>query len=208
MDARATGETSRMTFSSPIDDRYFEDYVEGDVHVFGSAVVDADEQLAFSRKYDPQSIHVDPAAADKGPGGIIASGWYTGCLMMRMLVDHFLTHNASMASPGVDELRWLKPVRPGDVLSVRATILEGDAVAVEARPRRGDDAHRSAQPARRGGDTAHRRQHHGTAAGDVSRSILDGNAETRLIPAKAGIQIDTLTTEYGPLAFRGERSVW
>jgi acyl dehydratase len=136
MDVRVTGEASRMTFSSPIDDRYFEDYVEGDVHVFGSAVVDADEQLAFSRKYDPQSIHVDPAAADKGPfGGIIASGWYTGCLMMRMLVDHFLTHNASMASPGVDELRWLKPVRPGDVLSVRATILK--ATPSRSKPDRG-----------------------------------------------------------------------
>lgn len=125
-----------MTFSSPIDDRYFEDYVEGDVHIFGSAVVDAEEQLAFSRKYDPQSIHIDPAAADKGPfGGIIASGWYTGCLMMRMLVDHFLTHNASMASPGVDELRWLKPVRPGDVLSVRATILK--ATPSRSKPDRG-----------------------------------------------------------------------
>ena len=125
-----------MTFSSPINARYFEDYVEGDVHNFGSAVVDADEQMAFSKRYDPQSIHTDPAAADKGPfGGIIASGWYTGSLMMRMLVDHFLTHNASMASPGVDELRWLKPVRPGDVLSVRATIMK--ATPSKSKPDRG-----------------------------------------------------------------------
>ena len=125
-----------MTFKSPIDARYFEDYVEGDVHTFGAAVVDADEQMAFSKRYDPQSIHIDPAAADKGPfGGIIASGWYTGSLMMRMLVDHFLTHNASMASPGLDELRWLKPVRPGDVLSVRATIKK--AAPSRSKPDRG-----------------------------------------------------------------------
>jgi acyl dehydratase len=125
-----------MTFSSPIDQRYFEDYVEGDVHIFGNAVVDADEQMAVSNRYDRQSILIDPAAEDRGPfGGIIASGWYTGSLMMRMLVDHFLTHNASMASPGVDELRWLRPVRPGDVLSVRATILK--ATPSKSKPDRG-----------------------------------------------------------------------
>ena len=100
-----------MTFSSPINARYFEDYVEGDVQNFGSAVVDADEQMAFSKRYDPQSIHTDPAAADKGPFGGI------------------------MASPGVDELRWLKPVRPGDVLSVRATIMK--ATPSKSKPDRG-----------------------------------------------------------------------
>lgn len=125
-----------MTFSTPPGDRYFEDYVEGAVHSYGSAMVDPDEQMAFSKRFDPQTMHIDPEGAANGPfGGIIASGWYTAGLMMRMLVDHFLTHVASMSSPGLDELRWLKPVRPGDVLSVRTTILK--ATPSRSKPDRG-----------------------------------------------------------------------
>lgn len=106
-------------------DRYLEDYVEGDVHHFGTIAVEADELIAFAKRFDPQVMHTDPEEAKKTPfGGLIASGWYTAGLMMRLYVEHYLTHVASLASPGLDELRWLKPVRPGDALSVRVTVLK------------------------------------------------------------------------------------
>ncbi len=125
-----------MTFSHPIDDRYFEDYVEGDVHRCGSIAVEADEIVAFARRYDPQSLHTDPEAAKRSPfGGLIASGWHTCGLMMRLYAQHYLTQVASLASPGLDELRWLKPVRPGDTLSVRVTVLK--AVPSKSKPDRG-----------------------------------------------------------------------
>ena len=125
-----------MTFSHPIDDRYFEDYVEGDVHSFGSVAVEADEIMEFAKWFDPQSFHTDPEAAKRTPfGGLIASGWHTVGLMMRLYVEHYLTHVASLASPGVDELRWLKPVRPGDTLSVRVTVLK--ATPSRSKPDRG-----------------------------------------------------------------------
>ncbi len=123
-------------FSSPIDDRYFEDYLPGAVHVFGQATVTADEIVEFARRYDPQDFHVDPQKAAASPfGGLIASGWLTCGLMMRMLADHYLTHNASLASPGLEDLRWLAPVRPGDVLSTRVTVL--DARRSRSKPDRG-----------------------------------------------------------------------
>ena len=125
-----------MSFSHPIDNRYFEDYVEGDVHNFGSIEAEADEIIAFAKRYDPQSLHTDPEAAKLTPfGGLIASGWHTAGLMMRLYVEHYLTHVASLTSPGLDELRWLKPVRPGDRLSVRVTVLK--AVASKSKPDRG-----------------------------------------------------------------------
>jgi acyl dehydratase len=114
-----------MTFSHPISDRYLEDYVEGDVHHFGTIAVEADEIVAFAKRFDPQTMHTDPKAAKGGPfGGLIASGWHTAGLMMRLYVEHYLTQVASLASPGLDELRWLKPVRPGDTLSVCVTVLK------------------------------------------------------------------------------------
>src|SRR5450631_698076 len=125
-----------MTFSRPISDRYFEDYVEGDVHRFGTIAVEADEMIAFAKRFDPQAMHTDPEAARNTPfGGLIASGWHTAGLMMRLYVEHYLTHVASLASPGLDELRWLKPVRPGDVLSVRVTVLK--TVPSRSKPDRG-----------------------------------------------------------------------
>jgi acyl dehydratase len=112
-------------FSTPIDDRYFEDYAAGSVHECGSILVEEDEVLSFAKRFDPQPIHTNPKVAEQSVfGGLIASGWHTASLMMRLFVDHFLSRVASLSSPGVDELRWLKPVRPGDELSLFVTIVE------------------------------------------------------------------------------------
>ncbi len=114
-----------MAFATSINNRYFEDYVPGAVHEFGSIVAEESEMIAFARRFDPQLFHIDPDAAQKSIfGGIIASGWYTSALMMRLYVDHYLSSVASLSSPGVDQLRWLKPVRPGDIISLRITITE------------------------------------------------------------------------------------
>jgi acyl dehydratase len=112
-------------FANPIDQRYLEDYVPGAVHEFGSIVVEEEEIISFSRRYDPQPFHMDPKAGEKSVyGGLIASGWLSAALMMRLFVDHYISHVASLGSPGVDELRWLEPVRPGDTLSIRITVTE------------------------------------------------------------------------------------
>ena len=112
-----------MTFATPINDRYFEDYVPGDVHEFGSVVAEEDEMIAFARRFDPQPFHTDPVAAKESVfGGLIASGWYTASMAMRLLVDNYISRVASLGSPGVDEVRWRKPVRPGDTLSIRVTV--------------------------------------------------------------------------------------
>jgi acyl dehydratase len=111
--------------TTPHKERYFEDYQVGEVVEFGDHLVTTEEIVEFARRYDPQSFHVDEAAAAQSNyGGLIASGWMTASVMMRMLVDHFISRVASMGSPGVDELRWLRPVRPGDRLRVRVTVLE------------------------------------------------------------------------------------
>ncbi len=122
--------------SPPAKAFYFEDYVVGDVHEFGSTTVDEAELLAFARRYDPQPFHLDhEAAAESHFGGLITSGWHTCAMMMRMMVDHYVSETASQGSPGVDEIRWLVPVRPGDTLSVRVTILESRPS--RSRPDRG-----------------------------------------------------------------------
>ena len=121
---------SGSAFTVPIEDRYFEDYAVGSVHEFGAIAVEEAEVIAFARRFDPQIFHVDPETARKTAfGGLIASGWHTGSLTMRLLVDHYISHVASLGSPGIDALRWLRPVRPGDTLSVRVTV-------TEARPSR------------------------------------------------------------------------
>jgi acyl dehydratase len=119
-----------------VDDRYFEDYPVGAVFEFGSVAVVQEEVVRFAEAYDPQPMHTDVEFARAGQfGGLIASGWHTCALAMRLYVDHYLTHAASLASPGVDELRWLKPVRPGDVLSIRVTVIE--KVPSRSKPDRG-----------------------------------------------------------------------
>ena len=118
------------------DQKFFEDIQPGLTEEFGSSLVEEAEIVEFARRYDPQPFHLDREAAKKSIfGGLAASGWHTASLMMRMLVDHATTFAASMGSPGVDELRWLKPVRPGDVLSLRVTILE--TVPSRSKPDRG-----------------------------------------------------------------------
>lgn len=122
-------------FSTPPTDRFLEDYPLGGVFEFGSVTVSADEIVAFARQYDPQDMHVDPEAAAAGPmGGLIASGWHTVGLMMRLFAENYLPKNG-LASPGVDEIRWPRPVRPGDTLRVRATVT--DARRSRSKPDRG-----------------------------------------------------------------------
>jgi len=124
------------TFTRPAEDRYFEDYVEGNVYEFGPILVQQEEMISFSERFDPQDYHTNPEAAKESVfGGLIASGWHSGSMMMRLLVDHYLSSVASLGSPGVDEIRWLQPVRPGDELSVRITVTR--AVRSRSKPDRG-----------------------------------------------------------------------
>ena len=116
--------------------RHFEDYPEGAVFELGSIKVQPDELRSFAQRYDPQPFHVDAQAAAASPyGGIIASGWHTGSLTMRLLATQFLSPASSLGSPGIDELRWLAPVRPGDELWVRVTIQSARRSA--SNPQRG-----------------------------------------------------------------------
>ena len=127
---------SATEFAVPVEDRHFEDYVPGAVFEYGEIPVTESEIVEFARRFDPQYIHVDPKRAVQGPfGGLIASGWHSAAMMMRLIVDNFLPKHASLGSPGVDELRWLRPVRPGDVLSVRLSIVE--ATQSRSKPDRG-----------------------------------------------------------------------
>jgi acyl dehydratase len=116
--------------------RYFEDYPPGTSRDCGSISLSEAEIISFATQFDPQPFHVDPAAAARGPfGGLIASGWHTAALVMRQLVDHYLSAEASLGSPGLDEIRWPEPVRPGDTLRVRATPVEARRSA--SKPDRG-----------------------------------------------------------------------
>lgn len=126
-----------MTNTLPADptQRFFEHYPHGAVFDLGSFSMTEQEIIDFARQFDPQDMHVDPAIAAGGPfGRVIASGWQTIGLMMRLFVMHFLPKNG-LASPGIDQVRWTRPVFPGDVLSVRVTIIE--ARVSKSRPDRG-----------------------------------------------------------------------
>jgi acyl dehydratase len=120
----------------PLDQRTLDYYVPGLVETHGPLEVTEAEIVAFASSFDPHDMHVDPEAARRGQfGGLIASGWHTTAMMMRLVVGGFLNQRASVASPGVDELRWLLPVRPGDQLSARFTVLSSRASV--SKPDRG-----------------------------------------------------------------------
>jgi acyl dehydratase len=122
--------------SIPLADRYFEDYEVGVTAQYGSVNVTAESIIEFATAFDPHTMHIDPVAAVAGPfGGLIASGWHTTSMMMRILVDNYLNERASLGSPGIDELRWHLPVRAGDTLSARFTVVA--ARVLKSKPDRG-----------------------------------------------------------------------
>lgn len=130
---------------------HFEDFAVGQVYDLGSYEISRDEIVEFGRRFDPQPFHVDEQAGDAGVfGGLIASGWHSASIFMRCYVDNLLHSSASMGSPGVEQLRWLVPVRPGDTLSAMATVT--DVAPSARRADRGTvfGALRAARPARRG----------------------------------------------------------
>ena len=105
--------------------RYFEDYTPGAICEYGTIQLDESDIVEFARQYDPQDNHINPSMASRGPfGGLIASGWQTLSVMMRLYFDHYVSDAADLGSPGADEVRWLRPVRPGDSLQLRITVLE------------------------------------------------------------------------------------
>ena len=115
---------------------YFEDLPAGDVRESPTRTITREEMLAFARQYDPQPFHLDENAARTTIyGGLIASGWLTVAVMMRLLWDTLLKDAVSLGSPGADEIRWLKPVRPGDTLRARFTVVE--AIPSRSKPDRG-----------------------------------------------------------------------
>ena len=114
--------------------RYWEDFAVGDVTDVGPVTVRAEEIVEFASRYDPQPFHVDEEAAKASPfGGLIASGWHTTALFMGMFVPAVLLDSASLGSPGVEEIRWTAPVRPGDTLSGRSTVTEVRPSSTNAR---------------------------------------------------------------------------
>jgi acyl dehydratase len=116
--------------------RYWEDFIVGVVTEYGPHLVTAEEITAFADEFDPQPMHRDETAARATVmGGLCASGWHTCCLMMRMIADGFILRSSSMGTNGIDEIKWLVPVRPGDRLTVRAHVL--DRRASRSRPEMG-----------------------------------------------------------------------
>lgn len=114
-----------IPFRRPLEQRTFEDYQVGLEYSCGPVAVEIEECLAFAKRFDPQWIHTDREMAETGPfGGLIASGWHTASLAMRLMVLHYLNQDASLGGIGVDDLRWPSPVRPGDSLSVRFRVTE------------------------------------------------------------------------------------
>jgi acyl dehydratase len=115
---------------------YFEDYAPGLTVDCGSFTLGEAEMIAFAKEYDPQPFHVDPVAAAAGPvGGLIASGWHTTSMAMRLLVENFISGETGLGAAGIDEIRWPRPVRPGDTLHVRGTVL--DTRRSRSKPDRG-----------------------------------------------------------------------
>jgi len=120
---------------------WFEDFPVGMTVELPGPVLTRESILEYAQRYDPQPFHVDEEAAKRSPyGGLIASGWHTVSLAMRMICDAYLLDAASLGSPGVNQVRWLKPVRPGDSLRLRMTVLE--AKPSTSKPDRGTVLHR------------------------------------------------------------------
>jgi acyl dehydratase len=116
--------------------RYFDDLTPGTTFALGAVTASEAEIIAFARQYDPQPFHVDAEAARSGPfGGVVASGWHSCALIMRLLVDGLLLDVAGAGSPGVDLIRFRHPVRPGDTLDARASVIA--ARLSESKPDRG-----------------------------------------------------------------------
>jgi len=116
--------------------RYFEDFAVGDVYDLGTTSATQDEIIAFAKQFDPQPFHTDPQRAkDSAFGTLVASGWHTVGLFMRLLVDSILNESISMGSPGIDEIRWRHPVHPDELLRARFTVLEANAS--KSRPNMG-----------------------------------------------------------------------
>ena len=112
------------TFAAPLESRYFEDYEPDTVHEFGSVVVEEAEVLEFAQRYDPQPFHTNPEAAKQSPyGGLIASGLHTLSFGFRLLIDTGVFADCSLGSPGIEKIRWLLPVRPGDILRIEAEVV-------------------------------------------------------------------------------------
>jgi acyl dehydratase len=115
---------------------YFEDFFPGQEIALGSRTVSEEEIIAFATQFDPQPFHVDRDAAEASIfGGVIASGWHTCSMMMRLVVDKLMSESSSMGSPGLDGVRWLLPVRAGDTISV--SYLTTKVKASASRPDRG-----------------------------------------------------------------------
>lgn len=115
---------------------FWEDFAPGAVSIYGPRLVTREEIVAFAAEFDPQPMHLDEVAASATAlGGLGASGWHICCLLMRMIADGFILDSSSMGSPGVDEVRWLKPLRPGTTIRIRSTVLE--TRASNSRPEMG-----------------------------------------------------------------------
>lgn len=112
---------------------YWEDFPVGSVREFGGITMTADAIIDFARHFDPQPFHLSEGAGRESLfGGLCASGWHTCALAMRMMCDAYLLDSASLGSPGMENLRWIKPVRPGDILHVRSVVLE--ARSLDSKP--------------------------------------------------------------------------
>lgn len=125
--------------ASPIEEEallYFEDFVVGTRQVYGSVSVSAADIIAFAEEYDAQPMHVDPQAAEQSMfGGLVASGWHSCCLMTRLMCDGFLLGSAALGAPGIQDVKFLQPVRPGDILRLETVVRDGRIS--QSRPRIG-----------------------------------------------------------------------
>lgn len=116
--------------------RWFEDFAPDQVIDLGSRTMTREEIIDFAARWDPQPMHLDDAGGDASLlHGLAASGWHTGCILMRLFADNLLAGSASLGSPGIESLRWMKPVHPGDTLTVRLHVMETRTSA--SRPRMG-----------------------------------------------------------------------